>query len=81
MANSLTTELGGVGRFILSSGHAPATAAPSVLSRAIGTVLARSEQRRALRELADRGDAHLLRDIGLTRQAAWREGAKWFWQR
>jgi uncharacterized protein YjiS (DUF1127 family) len=26
-------------------------------------------------------DDHLLKDIGLSRQEAVREGAKWFWQR
>jgi uncharacterized protein YjiS (DUF1127 family) len=37
---------------------------------------ARQRQRRALREL----DARLLRDIGLTRQEALREGSKPFWR-
>jgi len=40
----------------------------------------RSQQRRALREMADGHDQHLLRDIGLTRGEAYREAAKWFWQ-
>jgi uncharacterized protein YjiS (DUF1127 family) len=41
----------------------------------------RSRGRKALRELAERSDHHLLRDIGLTREEALRAAAKWFWQR
>src|SRR5262245_35937370 len=41
----------------------------------------RSRQRRALRELAERGDRdHLLDDIGVTPEQARRACAKWFWQ-
>ena len=48
---------------------------------AIGTWIARSHQRSALRELAERGDHdHLLEDIGVTREQALRTAAKWFWQ-
>ena len=39
--------------------------------------ISRSDQRRALCDLDD----HLLRDIGVSRQEALREIAKWFWQR
>jgi uncharacterized protein YjiS (DUF1127 family) len=39
--------------------------------------IARSSQRRALRELAQ--DARLLSDIGLTREQALREAGKAFW--
>jgi len=49
--------------------------------RAISAGIARTEQRRALRELADHNDQHLLRDIGLTHPEAYREADKWFWQR
>jgi uncharacterized protein YjiS (DUF1127 family) len=41
--------------------------------------LEHSSQRRALRELAEEQDDHLLRDIGISREAARREAAKWFW--
>jgi len=41
--------------------------------------LARSRQRRALREIAKRNDMHLLRDIGVSQQEALREVDKWFW--
>jgi uncharacterized protein YjiS (DUF1127 family) len=41
---------------------------------------ARSQQRRALGELVERDD-RMLRDIGVSRDAAQREAAKPFWQR
>jgi uncharacterized protein YjiS (DUF1127 family) len=40
----------------------------------------RSRQRKVLRELAEHGEEHLLRDIGLDRSQAMRESRKWFWQ-
>ena len=40
----------------------------------------RSGQRKVLRELAEHGEEHLLRDIGLDRSQALRESRKWFWQ-
>jgi uncharacterized protein YjiS (DUF1127 family) len=51
------------------------------LSKTLGTLgiwLARSIERRALRDLAQ--DMRLLKDIGLDRQEALREAAKPFWQ-
>jgi uncharacterized protein YjiS (DUF1127 family) len=39
---------------------------------------ARSRQRRALREIADRNDFHLLKDIGVSREEALREADKAF---
>jgi uncharacterized protein YjiS (DUF1127 family) len=47
----------------------------AVLLRTVSRWLARSRQRRDLAEL----DAHLLRDIGVTRGEASREAAKPFW--
>jgi uncharacterized protein YjiS (DUF1127 family) len=41
--------------------------------------LARSRQRRVLGELAEEQDDHLLKDIGVSRDAARREAARWFW--
>ena len=41
---------------------------------------ARSNERRALRELTELGD-HVLKDIGISREQALREAAKPFWQR
>lgn len=51
------------------------------LPATIGVWIARSRQRCALRELAERGDRdHLLQDAGITPEQARRASAKWFWQ-
>ena len=42
--------------------------------------IARSRQRRALREIAERSDDYLLKDIGVSRAEAFREADKLFWQ-
>jgi uncharacterized protein YjiS (DUF1127 family) len=47
--------------------------------RTLATWLVRNGQRKALRELTQEG--HLLSDIGLTREEAFREAAKPFWRR
>ena len=41
---------------------------------------ARSRQRRALREIAERGDLYLLKDISVSQEEALREVDKPFWQ-
>ena len=41
---------------------------------------ARSGQRRALREIAERNDFHLLKDIGVSQEEALREADKPFWR-
>jgi uncharacterized protein YjiS (DUF1127 family) len=41
--------------------------------------VARRRRRRSLTALTDLDD-HMLKDIGLSRQEAVRECAKWFWQ-
>jgi uncharacterized protein YjiS (DUF1127 family) len=46
----------------------------------VGRWVARSRQRRALREIAERNDFHLLKDIGASREEALREAEKAFWQ-
>ena len=46
--------------------------------RAVRRQFARRNQREALRALAD--DAHLLRDLGLTREQALEEADKPFWR-
>jgi uncharacterized protein YjiS (DUF1127 family) len=45
----------------------------------VGRWFARSRQRRALREIAERNDFHLLKDIGVSREEALREANKPFW--
>ena len=47
----------------------------------VGRWLARSRQRRALREIAERNDFHLLKDIGVSQEEALREADKPFWRR
>jgi uncharacterized protein YjiS (DUF1127 family) len=47
----------------------------------VGRWSARSRQRQALREIAERSDLHLLRDIGLSQEEAFREADKPFWRR
>jgi uncharacterized protein YjiS (DUF1127 family) len=42
--------------------------------------IARSRQRRALREIAERNDLHLLKDIDVSQQEAFREADKPFWR-
>ena len=43
--------------------------------------IARSRQRRALREIAERSDdRHLLKDIGVSQEEAFREANKPFWR-
>ena len=49
------------------------------LLKMLGVWLARSGQRRALRELAL--DRHLMRDIGLDQEQILREAVKPFWRR
>jgi uncharacterized protein YjiS (DUF1127 family) len=46
----------------------------------VGRWFARSRQRRALRELAERNDFHLLKDIGVSKEEALREADKAFWR-
>lgn len=49
------------------------------LTRLVGTIegwIERRRQRRALLQLND----HMLKDIGVSRADAWREGAKPFWR-
>ncbi len=61
--------------------HGAVSALIAKLLIMIGTWIARSRGRKALYDLAERNDQHLLKDIGLTRGQAFREAAKWFWRR
>lgn len=50
-------------------------------ARARPSVVARSRQPRALREIAERGDLYLLKDIGVSQEEVLREADKPFWRR
>jgi uncharacterized protein YjiS (DUF1127 family) len=49
-------------------------------SRMIARWIARSSQRRALHDIDERNDIHLLRDIGISQEEAFREADKPFWR-
>jgi uncharacterized protein YjiS (DUF1127 family) len=49
--------------------------------RTIARWIARSCQRRALRKIAESNDLHLLKDIGVSQEEAFREADKPFWRR
>jgi len=48
--------------------------------RTVTRWVARSQQRRQLREIAESNDFHLLKDIGVSREEAFREADKPFWR-
>jgi len=48
--------------------------------RKIARWVARSRQRQALRDIAEANDLYLLKDIGISREEAFREADKRFWQ-
>ena len=48
--------------------------------RTIAHWIARSRQRHALREIAESNDFHLLKDIGVSQEEAFREADKPFWR-
>jgi uncharacterized protein YjiS (DUF1127 family) len=48
--------------------------------RTIARWIARSRQRHALREIAESNDFHLLKDIGVSQEEAFREADKPFWR-
>ena len=47
----------------------------------VGRWFARSRQRRALREIAEGNDFHLLKDIGVSQEEALQQADKPFWRR
>ena len=56
----------------------------SLISGTYSTIrkwIARSRQRRALREIAECNDHHLLKDMGISQGEAFREADKPFWRR
>jgi uncharacterized protein YjiS (DUF1127 family) len=80
MSNRLVVGLAGISSIADPPGRLQGALPGLILMivAAIGTWAARSRQRRALADLADRND-YLLADIGVTREQARREAAKPFW--
>ena len=52
----------------------------SRISHVIARWIARSRERWALREIAEANNIHLLKDIGVSREEAFREAEKPFWR-
>ena len=78
----MTKQIAILSTLIPSARPAPATAAmrPAKLVTIFRSWIARGAERRALRELADCNDQHMLDDIGVTREQAQHTATKWFWQ-
>jgi len=65
----------------IGTGHgAGEKSAVGRISRTIARWIARSRPRRALREIAECSDDHLLKDIGVSREEAFREADKPCWR-
>jgi len=64
-----------------SDSESRATAWAVAARRTVTGWIARSRQRRALREIAENNDFHLLKDIGVSQEEAFREAEKPFWRR
>jgi uncharacterized protein YjiS (DUF1127 family) len=81
---SIPIDRGSPSRDIAPSALFPSSAAVwGLIANAHLTVarwFARSRQRRALREIAERNDLHVLKDIGVSQEEALREADKAFWR-
>src|ERR1700746_1172838 len=64
-----------------AAGEKSAVGRISRCRRTITGWVARSRQRWALREIAEANDIYLLKDIGVSREEAFREADKPFWRR
>ena len=64
-----------------SAGEKSAVGRISRCRRTIARWIGRSRQRWALRQIAEAYDTHLLKDIGVSREEAFREADKPFWRR
>ena len=82
LASGLTLPGVGPARKAAISGNRTNRAAePAGWRATIARWFARSRQRWALREIAEANDIHLLKDIGVSREEAFREAEKPFWRR
>jgi uncharacterized protein YjiS (DUF1127 family) len=71
----------GAAEVVFCTGDARIASRIRRFGRSIARWIARSRQRQALREIAERDDFHLLKDIGVSREEALREADKPFWRR
>jgi uncharacterized protein YjiS (DUF1127 family) len=79
IARGLSTPADRVAPCGASDRKARPTSLIAAMRSTIRSWLARSRQRQALRELAELDD-YLLKDIGFSRETAFREARKPFWQ-
>jgi len=70
----------GAAEAVRGTGDKSAAGRISRCRRIIARWVARSQQRWALREIAERNDMHLLKDIGVSKEEAFREADKPFWR-
>jgi uncharacterized protein YjiS (DUF1127 family) len=75
---TLRRPLGATGT--VSSGGVSTASRITHCRRTIARWIARSRQRHALREIAESHDFHLLKDIGVSQEEAFREADKPFWR-
>ena len=78
--NARTLFARGIVPGVFSHSKAPVGRLVAGARSTVGRWFARSRQRRALREIAERSDPHLLKDIGVTQEEAFREADKPFWR-
>jgi len=69
-----------IARSVLSNSKARISGFIAGARSKVGRWFARSRERQALREIAERNDFHLLKDIGVSREEALREADKAFWR-
>ena len=65
---------------VRGAGEKSAVSRISRCRRVIARWIARSRERWALREIAEANNIHLLKDIGVSREEAFREAEKPFWR-
>ena len=79
--NARTLLARGIAPGVFSHSRAPLVRLVAATRSTVGQWFARSRHRRALREIAERNDFHLLKDIGVSQEEALREAGKPFWRR
>ena len=78
--NARTLFARGIAPGVFSHSKAPVGRLVAGARSTVGRWFTRSRQRRVLREIAERNDFHMLKDIGVTQEEALREAHKSFWR-